>query len=194
MTIANPFTLFTQWYNEALTLNVNEPTAMILATSNKQGAPSSRVILLKKYDERGFCFFTNFQSRKGSELLENPQAALCFYWDSLGKQIRIEGNVEQVSDQEADDYFATRRRESQIGAWASKQSQPMASRNEFEARIDHVTTQYQNNTSIPRPPHWSGFRLVPKRIEFWENREFRLHVRTVYERQNNDWIITTLYP
>ena len=192
--INNPFSHFTDWYHEAIKRKVHEPTAMVLATSTPQGAPSARVILLKGHDERGFCFFTNFNSRKASELLQNPQASLCFHWDEMQKQVRIEGTTEEVSAQEADDYFATRRRESQIGAWASKQSSPLEHPEALKDRVARYTEQFKDKNHIPRPEYWSGFRLKPHRFEFWENGEFRLHQRTIYVREGDAWSIHTLYP
>jgi pyridoxamine 5'-phosphate oxidase len=189
----NPIALFKEWYDKAQQLKVTEPTAMTLATATKDGIPSARVILLKGYDERGFCFYTNFGSRKGHELLENPNAALCFYWDELGQQIRIEGAVEKVTEQEADSYFSTRQRGSQIGAWASKQSQVMEDEMDFPNRIKQVTEQFAGQV-IQRPPYWHGFRLIPKRMEFWENRQFRLHKRLVYTKAGDKWETNILYP
>jgi pyridoxamine 5'-phosphate oxidase len=170
-----------------------EPTAMMVATVGDDGQPSLRVVLLKAVDERGFVFYTNFESRKGRELLAHPKAALCFHWQLLERQVRIEGDAQPVPPEEADAYFATRARLSQIGAWASKQSRPLASDAELDDRVHAMEERFAEAT-VPRPPHWSGFRVVPRRIEFWRNRAFRLHERLVYEREDGNWRVTRLYP
>lgn len=170
-----------------------EPTAMMLATVGDDGCPSLRVVLLKAVDERGFVFYTNFESRKGRELLAHPQSALCFHWQPLERQVRIEGDAEPVSPEEADAYFASRARLSQIGAWASRQSRPLASDAELDERVHEMEERFAGG-AVPRPPHWSGFRVVPRRIEFWRNRAFRLHERLVYEREEGSWRVTRLYP
>lgn len=170
-----------------------EPTAMMLATVGDDGQPSLRVVLLKAVDERGFVFYTNYESRKGRELLAHPKAALCFHWQPLERQVRIEGDVERVAPEEADAYFATRARLSQIGAWASQQSRPLSSDAELEARVHEMEERFAVG-AVPRPPHWSGFRVVPRRMEFWRNRAFRLHERLVYERGEGSWRVTRLYP
>lgn len=189
-----PFKKFSTWFEKACaTKEIVEPTAMCLATVDQSGAPSARMILLKKFDERGFCFFTNLTSRKGKELAQNQNVALCFYWGILGCQVRIEGTVEKVTIQEADDYFASRRRGSQIGAWASKQSHEMSDWNEFEERIKKVSADFDGQ-EVPRPPFWSGFRVIPKRIEFWEEGEFRIHHREVFEREIDGWVVKNIYP
>lgn len=189
-----PFEIFSKWFNDAInTPNIVEPTAMCLATSNKENKPSSRMVLLKKFDERGFCFFTNLNSRKGQELLQNSNVALCFYWGILGRQIRIEGLVEEVSKNEADEYFASRRRESRIGAWASKQSQKMENWDEFQKRIDNFTLEFEGK-EVARPDFWSGFRVIPNEIEFWEEGDFRIHQRHQYKRFEDGWIINQIYP
>ncbi|GAB2994661.1 pyridoxine/pyridoxamine 5'-phosphate oxidase [Arenimonas maotaiensis] len=172
-----------------------EPTAMTVATVGRDGRPAARTVLLKAFDERGFVFFTNFSSRKGRQLAANPQAALLFHWKHLreGVQVKIEGTVEPVSAAEADAYFASRPRGSQIGAWASLQSQPLASRELFDRRVADVEKRYEGQ-DVPRPPHWSGFRLVPERIEFWYGAQFRLHERQCYERIDGAWTQAMLYP
>ena len=172
-----------------------EPTAMTVATVGRDGRPAARTVLLKGFDDRGFVFYTNFSSRKGRQLAANPQAALLFHWRHLreGVQVKIEGTVEPVSAEEADAYFASRPRGSQIGAWASLQSQPLASREQFEQRYADVEKQYEG-APVPRPPHWSGFRVVPERIEFWYGAQFRLHERQCYERSNGVWSQVMLYP
>ncbi|MDA0902178.1 MAG: pyridoxamine 5'-phosphate oxidase [Proteobacteria bacterium] len=191
-----PFIKFSQWLQDAKAdSNIVEPTAMSLSTANEKGQPSSRMILLKRFDERGFCFFTNLTSRKANNLEVNNNVALCFYWGKLGRQVRIEGKVEKVSLQEADDYFASRRRGSQIGAWASKQSKELESDEEFANRIAEITKDFEGQ-EVPRPPFWSGFRVKPKLIEFWEEGEYRIHKRTVYTLLKKDtiWQIDRLYP
>ena len=189
-----PFEIFEKWFNEATNNSkIIEPSAMCLATSNLDNKPSSRMVLLKKFDERGFCFYTNLTSRKGQELKQNQNVALCFYWGILGRQVRIEGEIEPVSTAEADEYFASRRRESRIGAWASKQSQKMKNWQEFENRISEITTQFENQ-EVERPVFWSGFRVKPTAIEFWEEGDFRIHHRHLYEKTSDGWIINEIYP
>jgi pyridoxamine 5'-phosphate oxidase len=172
-----------------------EPTAMTVATVGRDGRPAARTVLLKGFDERGFVFYTNFSSRKGRQLAANPQAALLFHWRHLreGVQVKIEGTVEPVSADEADAYFASRPRGSQIGAWASLQSQPLASRELFAQRVAEVEERYEG-VAVPRPPHWSGFRVVPERIEFWYGANFRLHERQCYSRTDGVWTQEMLYP
>jgi len=170
-----------------------DPTAMALATVSADGVPSVRMVLLKSADERGFVFFTNLESRKGRELAARPRAALCFYWAALDTQIRVEGTVEPVSDAEADAYFASRARESQIGAWASMQSQTLASTDELRARIAEFEARFANQP-VPRPPHWSGRRVVPSSIEFWNASDFRLHERRHFERDGDGWALRRLFP
>jgi pyridoxamine 5'-phosphate oxidase len=179
--------------DEAARHEPNDPNAMALATADATGRPSVRMVLLKGADERGFVFYTNLESRKGQDLAENPQAALCFHWKSLKRQIRVEGDILPVSDEEADAYYASRARASQIGAWASRQSRVLTGRFELERRIAEFTARFGLGT-VPRPPHWSGFRLVPKRIEFWQDRQFRLHERQVFLRENGSWTTVTLFP
>jgi pyridoxamine 5'-phosphate oxidase len=189
-----PFEIFEKWFNEATNNSkIVEPSAMCLATSNFDNKPSSRMVLLKKFDERGFCFYTNLTSRKGQELKNNLSVALCFYWGILGRQVRIEGEVESVSQAEADEYFASRRRESRIGAWASKQSQKMENWQEFENRITEISNQFENQ-EIPRPVFWSGFRVKPQKIEFWEEGDFRIHRRHLYEKTVDGWNVNEIYP
>jgi pyridoxamine 5'-phosphate oxidase len=170
-----------------------DPTAMSLATVGADGAPSVRIVLLKSVDERGFVFYTNLNSRKGRELTATPRAALCFYGPALDTQIRIEGTVEPVSDAEADAYFASRARESQIGAWASQQSETLASMDELRERVAAVEVRFAGQR-VPRPPHWSGRRVKPSSIEFWHAGEFRLHERRRFERDGNRWTMRRLFP
>ncbi len=189
-----PFQKFEEWFKKACeNQQIIEPTAMCLATSDQKKCLSARMVLLKKFDERGFCFFTNLTSRKSQQLQQNQNVALCFYWAALGLQIRIEGAVEKVSSQEADDYFSSRRRESQIGAWASKQSQEMENWQEFEDRITEIEKKF-NSQKVPRPEFWSGFRVVPNLIEFWQEGDFRIHRREVYEKSGDGWKVKKIYP
>jgi len=178
---------------QAKQLPLTYPNAMTVATADANGKPSARVILLKDADEQGFVFYTNFQSRKGDELKENPQAALLFYWETLKTQVRVEGTVEIVSDEEADAYWRTRPLESRIGAWASQQSQPIENRKVLEDRYEHFARQF-TDSNIPRPPHWSGYRLTPQLIEFWEERPFRLHDRVRYVKKDGEWTSSLLNP
>jgi pyridoxamine 5'-phosphate oxidase len=170
-----------------------DTNAMSLATADSDGRPSNRIVLLKAFDERGFVFYTNFEGRKGRELLANPYCALCFHWPPIEVQIRIEGRAERVGDEEADAYFASRARASQLGAWASIQSRPMQQPDDLERRVSDFAARF-DGVNVPRPPHWSGFRVVPARIEFWHNRSSRLHDRAVYERDGDGWRVETLYP
>lgn len=191
----NPFKQFKTWRDEALkaSSSMHEPEYVALATCNKYGIPSVRIMLMKHFDERGFCIFTNLNSRKGAELKENPNAALCFYWDILDRQVRVVGRVEAVTEEEADSYFAARRRGSQIGAWASKQSSTLANRSDLEERIEKMEKQFGKN-DVPRPDFWSGFRIVPHEIEFWQGMEYRLHDRTIYRKTSSGWSVEKLYP
>jgi pyridoxamine 5'-phosphate oxidase len=193
--ISEPFVLFGHWMAEAERSEPNDPNAMALATAGADGFPDVRMVLLKGFDEAGFVFYTNLDSAKGQELKKRPQAALAFHWKSLRRQVRVRGTVTQVGDSEADAYFATRPRLAQIGAWASKQSSPLESRLAFEKAVARVTARYPIGT-IPRPPHWSGFRVTPLSLEFWHDRPFRLHDRIVFGRSdvNEAWTRTRLYP
>ncbi len=189
----DPLLLFDAWFAEAQASEPNDPNGMALATADKAGRPSLRMVLLKGHDARGFVFYTNFESRKAGELIANPNAALLFHWKSLRRQIRIEGAISTVDDAEADAYFATRGRDSQLGAWASEQSRPLDSRETFEARFDAMKARFEGS-AVPRPSHWSGFRLVPRAIEFWQDREHRLHERRVFKRTSGGWDEGMLYP
>jgi pyridoxamine 5'-phosphate oxidase len=191
---ANPIKIFDEWFNEAKNNpQVKDHTEICLATADKNGKPSVRIILLKNFDERGFCFFTNYNGRKSKELSENPNAAICIYWPALDKQIRIEGRVEKVSDKENDDYFASRSRESRIGAIASNQSQDLENRSEFLDKIKEVTSKFEGK-EVTRPANWGGWRLVPEKIEFWKAEKFRYHHRELFYKKNNQWQMKLLYP
>lgn len=190
-----PFVLFQKWLQDACDAKVMEPNAMCLSTC-EHNIPSARFVLLKGFDDRGFVWYTNYQSRKGGELISNPNAALTFWWGDLERQVRIEGSVEQVSAEESDTYFHSRPKGSQIGAWTSNQSQKINGRESLEAQEKDIIAKFQALDVIPRPPHWGGFRLIPKRIEFWKGRESRLHDRIVYERDNvnSSWSTSRLQP
>lgn len=191
----DPYALFRTWFAEAEKTEPEDPNAMALATADAQGVPSVRMVLLKGVDPRGFVFYTNLESRKGGQLLANPNAALVLHWKSLRRQVRVEGAVEQVSGAEADEYFHSRPRGSQIGAWASKQSRPLEGRWELERRVAEYTARYAIGT-IPRPEFWSGFRILPRRIEFWQDKPFRLHDRIVFTpaEGGGGWTTGRLYP
>ncbi|MCB9686511.1 MAG: pyridoxamine 5'-phosphate oxidase [Alphaproteobacteria bacterium] len=188
----DPFVLFRSWLAEAL---VSEPVvhdAVALATVDERGAPSVRMVLLKDLDDRGFVVYTHFSSPKGRQMTRNPRAALCFHWKSLRRQVRAEGDVELVSDAVSDAYFATRARDSQLGAWASRQSDELGSRKELEDRMAAMAERFPDE--VPRPPSWGGFRIVPERLEFWVDRDHRLHDRAEYRRTSDGWRGRLLYP
>ena len=192
MTAVDPIEIFRALFDRAKD-SCSEPDAMVLSTVDPDGRPSSRYVLLKGIDQRGFVFYTNFNSRKARALAAHPHASLCLYWSPLGKQVRVEGSVERVTDAEADAYFATRPRESQIGAWASDQSAALESRQMLEKRTAEATARFHGQP-VPRPPFWSGFRVVPHAIEFWTQQTARLHERERYERGDDGWNRTLLYP
>ncbi|MER3493068.1 MAG: pyridoxamine 5'-phosphate oxidase [Mastigocladus sp. ERB_26_2] len=190
----NPFIQFQKWFDEALTAQLLEPNAMTVATATTDGKPSARMVLLKDFDERGFVFFTNYNSHKGQELAENPQAALVFWWAELERQVRICGRVEKVSENDSDRYFQSRPFNSRLGAWASNQSEVIESRIILEQRLQELKAKYKNQ-DIPRPPHWGGLRVIPIEIEFWQGRSSRLHDRILYSRlDDGDWKIQRLSP
>ncbi|MDE3084390.1 MAG: pyridoxamine 5'-phosphate oxidase [Verrucomicrobiota bacterium] len=191
--MADPIAQFNAWFDEAVRGNVPEPTAMALATADAQGNPAVRIVLLKHADERGFVFYTNLKSAKAADLDANPRAALCFYWNQIGRQVRINGRTEPVSDAEADAYFATRPRLSQLGAWASKQSQRMSGYLELERSCAAYAVRYALG-SVPRPPFWSGYRVVPDRLEFWCQKNFRRHERLLYIYEAGQWNRHWLFP
>ena len=192
---ADPVEQFAAWFKEALKADLVEPNAMTLATASLDGKPSARIVLLKGYDSRGFVFYTNYQSAKGQQLIANPQAALVFLWDKLERQIRIEGKVEKISEEESNTYFYSRPIGSQIGAWVSNQSQVIENRDVLENKQQELAQRYQDSSKIPRPKHWGGFRVVPETIEFWQGRPSRLHDRLVYNLQSDaSWQVVRLSP
>ncbi len=193
MAAQDPIQRFRDWFEDAKQKEPKLPEAVALATASADGAPSVRMVLLKAFDENGFVFYTNLESRKGLELADNKRAALLFHWASLGRQIRIEGAVTPVDPAEADAYFATRPRGAQIGAWASDQSRAMKTRFDLEKRVATFTAKYAVGT-VPRPDHWSGYRVAPERLEFWSEATFRLHEREVYIRNGGEWRTERLFP
>jgi pyridoxamine 5'-phosphate oxidase len=190
---ADPVAFFKRWFDEACRAGIFDPDAMNVATSTADGVPSARVLLLKGCDQRGFVFFTHYDSRKSQELAENPHVALVFYWSVLERQVRVEGKAERLSEQESFDYFKTRPRGSRIGAWASDQSAPLAGREALEERVREYEEKFRGE-DVPLPPFWGGYRVIPHRIEFWQGRINRLHDRLCYTREGNDWKVTRLYP
>lgn len=193
MKIQNPFIQFRQWYLEAVNSGIPDPTIMTLATVGADGKPSARIILLKDFDDSGFVFYTNYQSKKAEQLYHNPWAALVFHWRSLGHQVRIEGRAEKIAPEESDRYFTSRPRGSQLGAWASEQSRTIPSRESLEEAMRQREMEFRER-EVPRPPHWGGFRLIPERIEFWDERDDRMHLRVEYEKKDDDWVSRRLAP
>jgi pyridoxamine 5'-phosphate oxidase len=190
---ADPIAIFAQAFERARRSTTADPTAVCLATADARGRPSARMVLLKGFDHRGFVFYTNYGSRKAGELDANPRAALCFYWPAIDEQVRVEGEVEVVADEESDAYFASRERTSQLGAWASRQSEPLSSRSRLAGRVLRIQARFPVGP-IPRPPFWGGYRLIPERIEFWRSRLHRLHERILYTREGDGWTGQRLYP
>jgi pyridoxamine 5'-phosphate oxidase len=188
-----PFALFTQWLEEAAASEINDPNGTALATVDADGLPNVRMVLLKGFDKRGFVFYTNFESNKGREILSSMKAAMCFHWKSLRRQVRVRGKVEVVSDAESDAYYATRPRHSRLGAWASAQSRPLEARQILVDAVAKLDANYPGD-EIPRPSHWSGFRIIPSSIEFWQDGEFRLHDRIEFKRDGGAWMKARLYP
>jgi len=189
----DPYVLFADWFADAKLKEANDPNAMALATADETGLPDVRMVLLKDFDADGFVFYTNLESAKGMQIGANPQAALCFHWKSLRRQVRVRGNVTSVSPDEADEYFASRARDSRIGAWASSQSRPLESRFALEKAVAKEAARFGLG-KVPRPQHWSGFRLAPLHFEFWRDRPFRLHDRLVFDRTASGWQTSRLYP
>lgn len=191
--MTDPFALFDAWFAQARAGEVNDPEAMALATADGEGRPAVRMVLLKGHGHEGFVFYTNEQSAKGDQLAQNPRAALLFHWKALRRQVRIEGAVERVADAKADAYFASRGRDSQLGAWASDQSRALDQRETFERRFDEMAKRYAGS-DVPRPPHWRGYRVIPDRIEFWTDRPHRLHERRLFTLSDEGWSEGLLYP
>ena len=190
---SDPFHLFDEWFAEARASELNDAEAMALATADATGQPAVRMVLLKGYGPEGFVFYTNEESAKGEQLAENPRAALLFHWKSLRRQVRVQGDVERVSSADADAYFASRARDSQLGAWASEQSRALDSRQTFEDRFDEAKRRFEGQ-DVPRPPYWGGYRVIPDRIEFWTDRAHRLHERRQFVRDGAAWREGLLYP
>ena len=190
----NPIDLFKKWFSKAKVSEINDPNALALATSDKTNQPNVRMVLLKGLSDKGFVFYTNFESRKGNELKNNQKASMCFHWKSLRRQIRVIGKVEQVTDKEADEYFNSRPYKNKIGAWASSQSRVLDKRENFLKKIKEFEKKYSDEKKVPRPPHWSGWRVLPTEIEFWLDVEGRVHERLNYRNDNGKWTKELLYP
>ena len=191
---ANPIVLFKKWFADAEKSEINDPNALSVATSSSKGIPSVRMVLLKAISEKGFVFYTNFNSKKGNDLKNNPYASMCFHWKSIRRQIRVSGKVSSVDKEEADKYFASRDYGSKISAWASSQSEVMKNRNEFLNKIKEFEKKFPDKNNVPRPSHWAGWRVVPDEIEFWLEVKNRSHQRLIYKKVNNKWIKEILYP
>ncbi|MCE5305583.1 MAG: pyridoxamine 5'-phosphate oxidase [Chloroherpetonaceae bacterium] len=191
---AKPYELFADWFALAKKANIVDPNAFILSTATKDGKPSSRAVLLKSYDENGFVFFSNYESRKGKEMDENPNVAMIFFWDDLEKEIRIEGTVEKISADESYEYFKTRPYTSKLGSWASRQSQPLSSRFKLIREVAKLMVKYPNPNDVPLPPYWGGYRIKPEAFEFWQGRPSRLHDRFLYKLIDGEWKVQRLFP
>lgn len=191
---ADPVKQFAKWWAEAVNSKIEEVNAMTLATVTREGMPAARIVLLKGLTPEGFVFYTNYLSNKGKELSENPKAALVFFWKELERQIRVEGTVEKVSEEDSDAYFSSRPAASKVGAWASPQSQPIKGRNVIQENVTRYKAQFAGKNNIPRPPHWGGYIVKPLKIEFWQGGESRLHDRILYSRNGDEWTITRLAP
>lgn len=189
----NPFTIFGNWYQEAVKAGVGDPTIMTLATVNREGNPAARIVLLKSFDEQGFVFYTNYRSRKGMDLENHPRAALVIHWRETGRQVRIEGRTEKLSASASNQYFESRPRGSQLGAWASEQSREIPTRASLDESLEKWAAEFRDQP-VPRPPHWGGFRVIPDRIEFWSDRENRMHERLLFEKISGDWAFRRLAP
>ena len=192
--LENPFKLFEEWFDKAQKSELNDPNALALATSDKEGIPSVRMVLLKSFSEKGFVFYTNLNSKKSTDIKINPNASMCFHWKSLLRQIRIVGKINPVSDKDADEYYNSRAYGSRIGAWASKQSTVLDNRDQLYQAIENFKKKYPDENKVPRPPHWSGWNLKPERIEFWLEIKNRIHERLNYRKENNNWVKEILYP
>ena len=192
--LENPVELFKIWFSDAEKKEINDPNAVAVATSDKDNQPNVRMVLLKGLSDKGFVFYTNFNSKKGEELKKNSKASMCFHWKSLRRQVRVLGSVEVVSDKEADEYYNSRPYKNRIGAWASSQSEFLDKRETFIKKIDEYQKKYKDEKFVPRPPHWSGWRVLPKEIEFWLDGEGRIHERLIYIKKNGNWIRKMLYP
>jgi len=190
----DPYDLFKQWLKDAEAQEPNDPNAMCLATTTPDGKPSARMVLLKGLDDRGLVFYTNEGSKKGQQILDNPNVAVCFHWKSLRKQVRVEGIIEEVSEEEATEYYNTRHRGSRVGAWASKQSQPLGSYDELKEHVEKYEAEFENKEDIPRPDYWKGYRIKPTYFEFWIDGDYRLHQRYLYTPSDSGWDIGMLYP
>ncbi len=192
--LENPIELFKNWFSDAKMKEINDPNAVAVATSDKGNQPNVRMVLLKGLSDKGFVFYTNFNSKKGEELKNNSKASMCFHWKSLRRQVRILGNVEEVSSKEADEYYNSRPYKNKIGAWASSQSEVLDKRETFLKKISEFEKKYNEKSMIPRPQHWSGWRVIPREIEFWLDGEGRIHERLIYIKENEKWIKKLLYP
>ena len=192
--LENPIELFKNWFSDAKMKEINDPNAVAVATSDKGNQPNVRMVLLKGLSDKGFVFYTNFNSKKGEELKNNSKASMCFHWKSLRRQVRILGNVEEVSSKEADEYYNSRPYKNKIGAWASSQSEILDKRETFLKKISEFEKKYSEKSMVPRPQHWSGWRVIPREIEFWLDGEGRIHERLIYIKENEKWIKKLLYP